>query len=150
MSITDVRDYCQPHYSCSCVLCVAAFFVDRCARIEYHKGMKFKFSIRRLLFITTAIGVILGICNWLGLFNGMNTLVAALAIYCMAYGLIFAVFLMPRYWSQWKSFLRNLNEIRETRKGLEQEVQKSLAKIEVNRSANVESSLANEGPALPE
>ncbi len=149
MCITDERDYCQPHYFPLRSVC-CRFFVDRCARIEYHKGMKFKFSIRRLFFITTAIGVILGICNWLGLFSGINPLVAALAIYCMVYSLIFAVFLMPRYWGQWKDFLRNLNEIKETRKGLEQEVQKRLARSKATDQPNVQSSLANEGSALPE
>ena len=116
--------------------------------------MTFKFSLRRLFFITTVvavIAVIAAICDRLGLFGEVNSFVVVLVSYCLIYAGFFAVFLLPRYWHQWKEFRKRLNELGATRSELEKEVQRKIDLLKESVEVDTgKTTLVNQGASLPE
>ena len=95
--------------------------------------MKFKFSIKRLFFITTVVAVLLGFAAWVEMFSSDWRMLAALSFYFLIYLSIVAVFFGPRYLREWKEFRANVKNQRLVRKELESEAEKSLAAIENDR-----------------
>ena len=108
------------------VFCFVSASVGWGCQISYLEIMKFTFSIRRLLVVTTVIAILLGIAEWLGLFGASSFFLTAIGIYSFGYLTIFCVFFLPRYLRQWTEFRQRGALIREEREKLEKEVQRKL------------------------
>ena len=94
--------------------------------------MKFKFSIKRLFFITTVVAVLLGFAAWVEMFSSDWRMLAVLCFYFLIYLSIIAVFFGPRYLREWKEFRANVRSQRLVREELESAAEKTLAAIETD------------------
>jgi hypothetical protein len=92
--------------------------------------MKFKFSIRRLLLVTTITAVILAVCERLNFFRESNMLVVAIGIYCVTYFGLISIFLAPRYWREWNAYQTRANDLKAARHELEKEVEQKRAELD--------------------
>ena len=95
--------------------------------------MKFKFSIKRLFFITTVVAVLLGFAAWVVMFSSDWRLLVALSFYFLIYLSIAAVLFGPRYLREWKEYRANVRSQRLVRKELESETEKLLTAVETDR-----------------
>ena len=98
--------------------------------------MKFKFSVRRLLILMTAVAIVLGIADRMGLLGASDYFSKIIGIYCFSFLVVFFVFCMPRYLRQWREFRQREAQIQEVRGKLESEVQQKLREREKRNRIN--------------
>ena len=86
--------------------------------------MNFKFTIKRLLILTTVVAALLGIAVRLKLFSMDWRNVGMLALCFAAYLFTVLVFFGRRYFCEWTQFRKSLSELKAARQDMEQEAMK--------------------------
>ncbi len=85
--------------------------------------MRFKFSIRQLLIVTTVFAVLTGIAIRLNVLASDWRIIGVLATVYLAYLIVVGIFIGPRYYREFVELQNNRRRQKVTRAELEHEVQ---------------------------
>jgi len=93
--------------------------------------MKFRFSVKSLFILTTAISVLMGIAVWLELVSHWRV-IALFGCYFLVYLSVVTLILGPGYLRDFKDYREKRAKQRFTRANLEREAQEMLKTVEAN------------------